>query len=234
VFVCFSAAASFAVGVPLIPAGIYCLWSAAVKQPRYLGLAAVPVFFGIQQISEGFVWHALNHGDTTQVRAPSLFFLFFALAFWPFWFPFLAALMETSWRRWFFGGLALLATGWFWILYFPLLASEDTFITEIAHHSIRYDYYGSLVVYEYIPRPVLQALYFISIALPMVFSSQPFGRIPGIVLGASALVAALVFEHAFVSVWCFFAAVLSIYCCAMFYRMPFHASSSSAPASLGA
>jgi hypothetical protein len=218
--VCFSAEASFAVGAPLIPAGIYCLWSAAVKQPRYLGLAAVPVFFGIQQISEGFVWHALNHDDTTAVRAPSLFFLFFALAFWPFWFPFLAALMETSWRRWLFGALALLATIWFWVLYFPLLVSENAFTTQVMHHSIRYDYYDSLAVYQYVPRPLLQALYFASIALPMVLSSQSFGRIPGLVLGASAVLAAIVYDYAFVSVWCFFAAVLSIYCCVIFYRLP--------------
>ena len=31
---CFSAEASFAVGVPLIPAGIYCIWAAALKKPN--------------------------------------------------------------------------------------------------------------------------------------------------------------------------------------------------------
>lgn len=219
---CFSAAASFAVGIPLIPAGLYCLWSAVVKKPSYLGLAAAPFFFGIQQISEGFVWNALEHNEPEQVRAASLFFLFFALAFWPFWFPFLTAVMEPQpTRRWIFVGLAVLATAWFWVLFYPLLVGPETAFTTVKkHHSIRYDYYDSLAVYDYIPRPFLQLLYLGSVALPMAFGSQAWGRIPGLVLGISAVVAAFIFDHAFVSVWCFFAAVLSIYCCGVFYRLP--------------
>jgi hypothetical protein len=37
---------------------------------------------------------------------------------------------------------------------------------------------------------------------------------------ASVLVAAAVFNYAFISVWCFFAAGLSLYLCVVFYRMP--------------
>ncbi len=226
---CFSAAASFAVGIPLIPAGVYCLWTAAVKKPSYLALAAVPVFFGIQQISEGFVWHALEHEDAVQVRAASLFFLFFALAFWPFWFPFLTAVMEPqAGRKWIFAGLAVLATAWFWVLYYPLLVGpESMFTTRPVHHSIQYYYFDSLWIYDYVPRPLLQVLYLGSVALPMGLSSQSWGRLPGAVLGASALIAAFVFDHAFVSVWCFFAAVLSIYLATVFYRLPWPAVADS-------
>jgi len=234
--VCFSAEASFAVGIPLIPAGTYCVWAAARKKPSYLGLAAVPIFFGIQQISEGFVWHALHHQDAAQIRAASLFFLFFALAFWPFWFPFLTTLMEpNSKRRWIFVALTALATSWFWVLYYPLVVGPESLLqTKETHHSIRYDYYprsaeetsepdqGSegLAVYQYVPRPLLQALYLATIALPMLLSSQAWGRLPGLVLGASALLSAVVFHYAFVSVWCFFAAALSMYLCVVFYRLP--------------
>lgn len=220
---CFSAEASFAVGAALIPAGAYCIWASAVKKPSYLGLAALPLFFGIQQISEGFVWQALNNQDTANIRGPSLFFLFFALAFWPFWFPFLTTLMEPEpRRRWFFLALTILASGWFWVLYFPLLTGpEGVFKTYPEHHSIRYDYYDSLAIYQYVPQRVLQVLYFACVALPMALSTQSLGRIPGLALGVSALVAALLYNHAFVSVWCFFAAVMSIYCCVMFYRLPY-------------
>ena len=62
------------------------MWAAALKKPSFLGLAVVPICFGIQQISEGFVWHTLEHGGSNQTRTPSLVFLFFALAFWPWWF----------------------------------------------------------------------------------------------------------------------------------------------------
>ena len=154
------------------------------------------------------------------MHSASLFFLFFALAFWPFWFPFLAALMEPlPGRRWLFIVFALAASGWFWVLYYPLLAGAS-FTTHADHHSIQYEYRDSLAVYVYVPRPLLQLLYLISVALPMALSSQSLGRIPGIVLAVSALVAAVLYNHAFVSVWCFFAAVLSVYCCVMFYQLP--------------
>ena len=49
-------------------------------------------------------------------------------------------------------------------------------------------------------------------ALPRskMLGSENWGRIPGLVLGASAVFSALVFDYAFVSVWCFFAAAASV------------------------
>jgi hypothetical protein len=219
--VCFSAEASFIAGAALVPAGIYCLWSAALKKPSYLCLAAVPLCFGIQQISEGFVWHALAHGDAGQTRAASLVFLFFALAFWPFWFPLLTAVMEPcAKRKWIFVILSVLAIGWFWVLYYPLVVGPESLLRiESVHHSIQYEY-PDLAIYTYVSKPRLRLLYFFSIALPPMLSSETWGRIPGLVLGVSALLAVFLFDYAFVSVWCFFAAVLSIYCCVVFYRLP--------------
>lgn len=218
---CFSAEASFAAGIALVPAGIYCLWSACIKKPSFLGLAVVPVAFGIQQISEGFVWHALDHGDAGQIRAPALVFLFFALAFWPFWFPFLTAMMEPQLlRKWIFVVFSVLATVWFWVLFYPLAAGAESLLQiQSVHHSIQYDY-DDLAVYRYVDKTPLRVLYFLSVAVPPLLGSETWGRIPGLVLGASALLAVLVFDYAFVSVWCFFAAVMSIYCCVVFYRLP--------------
>jgi hypothetical protein len=221
--VCFSAEASFAVGIALIPAGVYCLWAAAVKKPSFLGLAAMPIFFGIQQISEGFVWQGRisESSDEISARAASLVFLFFALAFWPFWFPLLAAIMEPQpRRRLIFAGLAVLATFWFWTLYYPLLTDQVPWSARVEHHSIQYEY-DALPVYRYIPsKTLLRLLYFLCVALPPALCSVSWGRIPGIVLGGSALAAMLLYNHAFVSVWCFFAAMLSIYCVVLFYRLP--------------
>jgi hypothetical protein len=229
--VCFSAEASFAVGGALIPAGAFCIGAAWLKKPSYLGLAAVPLFFGIQQVSEGFVWNALHHGDAAQVRSTSLFFLFFAVALWPFWFPFLTTIMEPQpARKWIFAAITLAASAWFWILYFPLLVGPDALLTtRIEHHSIQYEY-PDLAIYETIPKLPLRLFYLLSVALPPMFGSENWGRIPALVLGASAAIAALVFDYAFVSVWCFFAAVLAIYLCVVFYRLPRPATLTIQPA----
>jgi hypothetical protein len=229
--VCFSAQASFTVGAALIPAGGYCIYSALMKKPRYLGLAAVPLIFGLQQISEGFVWQAIEAKDDAQIRAASLVFLFFALAFWPFWFPFMAACMETQpVRKRFFIVVSVLAVGWFWILYYPLIVGPTSLLsTQVDHHSIRYRY-DDLAIYNYVPRTPLRLLYLLCVALPPIFGSESFGRMPGVVLGASALFAAIVYDYAFVSVWCFFAAILASYCCWLFYRLPNPETAASEPA----
>jgi hypothetical protein len=194
--VCFSAAASFTVGGALLPAGAYCVWAALRKKPSYLGLAVVPLFFGIQQISEGFVWLALDHKQDEAVRAGSLVFLFFALAFWPWWFSVASAIMESSpRRRWLFVYAACFTTVWFWILYFPLLTGDTLLKTTQEQHSIYYDFY-QLPVYHHVSRPLLQVLYVMSVALPMALGTESWGRVPGLVLGASAVVAAVVFHYA--------------------------------------
>lgn len=217
---CFSAEASFTVGAALVPAGVYCLWSAALKKPSYAGLAAVPLIFGFQQIGEGFVWLGLNDRDAAVTRSASLFFLFLAQAFWPFWFPLLTTFMEPQpKRKAVFGCLTVLATAWFWALYYPLLIDPGMLQTKLDHHSIAY-IYDELPVYHYIAKTPLRILYFLSVALPPLLGSETWGRIPGLVLGALALIAIVVYDYAFVSVWCFFAAVMASYLVFLFYRLP--------------
>lgn len=219
---CFSAEASFAAGAVLIPAGGYCVAAALKKRPTLLPLALVPIFFGVQQISEGFVWQGLHHDDPATVRPASLVFLFFALAFWPFWFPLVSAATETSPRkRRAFTVLAVASAAWFGVFYLPILTGPESLLsTRIVHHSIRYDYPG-LAVYQYVPRPLLRVLYFLCVAVPLALGSESsLGRVPGLVFAASAVLSAVVFEYAFVSVWCFFAAVLSAYLAWMFYTLP--------------
>jgi hypothetical protein len=218
---CFSAEASFAVGAALMPAGAYCVVQSLRKKLSYLGLAAMPLFFGIQQIAEGFVWRGLNEGDPAVTQKASLVFLFFALAGWPFWLPIQAAVMETmAGRRRILAGLTVLATIWFWVLYFPLAMDADRLLTtRVEQHSILYDY-SDLPIYRYVPQAILRVLYFTTVALPFAISSERFGTAPAVVLGASALFAALLYEHAFVSVWCFFAAVLAGFLCLVFCQLP--------------
>jgi hypothetical protein len=218
---CFSAEASFAAGTVLLPAGAYCLYAAARKRPNSLPLAAVPVFFAVQQAAEGVVWLGLHHGDAGLTRAASLAFLFFALAFWPFWIALQAAVAEASTvRRRLLVGLAVLNTVWFWVLYFPLLTGPESLLrTEVVHHSIQYSY-PDLAVYQFVPRPLLRVLYVLAVGAPLLVASGAWGRLPGLVLAASAVVSAVVFEYAFVSVWCFFAAVLSAYLCVVFRSLP--------------
>ncbi len=218
---CFSMAASVAAGTILLPGGGYCVAKAARHRKRYLALAAVPIFFGIQQLSEGLVWFGIGHGDPFLTRVGSLIFLFFALAWWPFWFPLMTAIMEPPSRlRKAASVLALVAVSWFWILYVPILTGPDSVLqTLIVQHSIVYDYHG-LAIYHYVPRGLLRILYFLCVALPMVCARTGLGRVPGLFFAGSAIVALGIYDYAFISVWCFFAAILSTYICWVLAQLP--------------
>ncbi len=218
---CFSADASFTSGTVLLTVGAYCVRTALRKNPQYLALAAVPVWFGVQQLSEGFVWEGLEHGDPALTRVASLVFLFFALALWPFWFSFLGAIGEVDprRRRWFIA-FTLLTTVWFWVLFYPLLVGPESLLqTRVVHHSIHYHFHD-LAIHKYVPKIVLRIMYLASVAVPMMVGTVNWGRLPGVILGGLALITFLVFDYAFVSVWCFFAAILGAYVAYLLYRLP--------------
>jgi hypothetical protein len=217
---CFSAEASFTAAAVLLPVGGYCVQSAWRKRRSYLGLAALPLFFGVQQICEGFVWMGLNREDAQLVRQASLGFLFFALGFWPFWVPFSAFLIEERpGRKALIGVLALLSLVWMFGLYGPVAAAPERWLTtKVVHHSIYYDYFG-LPLYHYFSPTVLRLLYLATIAVPFAIGSNRDGAAFGMVLVASAVFSYFAYAHAFVSVWCFFAAVLSAYLAYVFYTL---------------
>lgn len=217
---CFSPEASFAAGGVLIPAGAYCLHAARRVAPRLLPLAAMPVFYGLQQLAEGFVWLGLGSGDPDRVRAAARVYLFFAVAFWPFWNALSAVVAENrpARRRWLWG-FTLLGTVWFWVAYYPLFGSgEYPLHIDVVHHSIRYDA-PDLPAVRSLSLPALYALYLLNGAGPLVWGSCRPGRVVGWMLIGSAVVAAALFEYAFISVWCLLSAVLAGYLCVAFRRL---------------
>jgi hypothetical protein len=218
---CFSAEASFTAGAVLLPAGVYCLQAAARKKPRLLPLAAVPVIFGLQQISEGLVWLGLERGDAALTAGAALGFLLPALAGWPFWTPLLMWAMETHpLRKRLLLFWTALSTVWFWVLYLPLLMEPEMLLTtSIQHHSIAYNF-DDLAVYHYLPVLAVRILYLLTVTIPLVISSDRGGTVPALLVAGTVAVSLVFFHYAFVSVWCFFAAVLSIILVGVFYHLP--------------
>jgi len=211
---CFSPEASFALGAVLLPAGAYCVRIAIKRNASWLPLAITPFLFGVQQVCEGLVWVGLRSEEATLVRPASLIFLFFVLALWPFWMPLAAAWIDArpaAQRAWF--ALALLGLGWFVLLYLPILYDPDRYLTiRVEHHSIVYDY-TEVPVVRAVPSELFRLIYAIIGGLPLIACSDGRVRVFGILLGVAAVVSRLVFAYAFVSVWCFFAAALTLYLC---------------------
>lgn len=218
---CFSAEASLITGAVLIPAGAYCLGAAWRKDRTYLALAIIPLLFGVQQLFEAAVWVGLERGDDSLVKRASLGFLFFAIAFWPAWVPFSAAAIERRpGTRRLFGALAVLGLALGSLCYVPAAASFGEWVeVGVVNHSVRYDF-SRLPAAQTAVGWTWAGLYLAAVCVPLLLSHDRRLRLLGVTIGASATVSHLLFWFAFASVWCFFAALLSLQICYILRRIP--------------
>ncbi len=196
---CFSAEASFIASAVLSIIGVATLRK--VRSFPQFFLAAIPSLFALQQSAEGFIWLYLKG----QIDSNSVFlvgkytFLFFAFLVWPIWIPHAILQLETvQWRR-FLLAITLLAGITLSISNF--LYALTTFPhVEIVKNSLHYIGRASDQTYLY-PMIVL---------LPCFISSLKKAWLFGILTLIAYLLADYFYTQAFISVWCFFAAVISL------------------------
>lgn len=219
-FMCFSAEASFGLSTVLLPAGGYCLRSALGKNRSMLGLAIVPFIFSFQQFCEGFVWRGIYNDDAALSRPAAFVFLYIALAFWPFWIP-LCAFFTTRvvWRKSLLACCTLLGLVGGLMLFLPLVLAPEVLVLKVWEHSIFYDI-TQMVVFEYMPIILWQISYVLIVGVPFLIVPARGFLFLGIALIVSAGMCHAFFQFTFPSVWCFFAAVLSLYLCFVFWQMP--------------
>lgn len=211
---CFNATTSFIASAALIPLGLYTIEIARHGDRRYLLLAAFPLLFGLQQGLEGLLWLDLACGAPSQTagvgQGPALGFLFFAYLVWPGLVPLAAWRVEDRpRRRRLFAVAAVLGGLLGGSLYIPLIVDPDWLQVMVVQGSILY--HPRLIYDPYVSREVVRAVYALIVALPLVGASNAGVRRFGMLILGSVILTALAFGYAFVSIWCFFAALLSTY-----------------------
>ena len=207
---CVSAAASVTVGAVLIPVGVYCAKQAWVKDHLYLPFAVFPIAFGIQQIIEGMVWLTAVDQVFANWRPAAYGFMFFSHFFWLFWVPFSVWMIEPDRYRKKLALVFTLAGGLFGAsLYFPLLINEGWLTVEVIQGSL--DYKATTIYDDYVPRILLRVTYALIVLIPLLSQSHRLIRYFGILILLSVIVSAISFGYAFISIWCFMAAILSTY-----------------------
>lgn len=202
---CFSATASFASSAVLATFGFATLTQ--VKRKHEIPLALIPVFFAVQQFFEGWVW--LNIPLEGREFFWAYGFLFFAFILWPFYFPSASFFLEQKgWRK----GLQLFTwgVGCMIALYLGLHLFTKPLEVSVVNQCLRYQ--------MEIPFTKLgDVIYLFTVALPGLVSSHKVLRIFSVVLIASFVFSQWLYAQTFPSVWCFFAAVLSLILLAYFY-----------------
>lgn len=197
---CFSATASFTAGTALSVVGGLTVSKSRGKAE--LPLALVPLLFGVQQITEGAVWLSLRH-DVPMLKSWATYtYSVFSHVLWPIFVPLAILLVETAQRRrkaigvFQVLGLAVGLYLFYFIIRFPVTA-------HVHGHSIRYDsshfYIGAVLV-----------VYLLATCASGLFSSHWCINVFGVLAFVLAIVAYQVSAATFVSVWCFYAAILSL------------------------
>src|SRR3989344_2080642 len=195
---CFSAAASFPAGGTLCVAGGLTL--SKVKNKSELPFASIPLLFGIQQAIEGAVW--VSFGSPILNTIATYAYSMFSHVLWPIFVPFSILMLETDptrkkiLRLFTLSGLAI----GLYLLYFVLAEPVTAYV---VNNSIAYD---SPHLYVYF----IMAIYLVAACGSCLVSSHKIINIFGVALFISFAIAAWFFTETFFSVWCFFAAILSI------------------------
>jgi hypothetical protein len=207
---CFSATASFTVAALLAPVGAYSLRLTKQTGKRWLLLASFPLAFAIQQAIEGFVWLGINANEPSLVAVTSRGFLFFSHLFWPAWVPLSVYVLEERRRHKFvLLGLAILGFAFGLSIAVPALVKPDWLSIVVINGSLEYK---TLLLYDgLVSREVLRVVYAVIVLAALFVSSGRLVNIFGILILASVLFVRNQYDYAFISVWCYFAAIASIY-----------------------
>jgi hypothetical protein len=200
---CFSATASFVSASVLSVAGAIALKSAKKKNQKLF--AAIPLLFGTQQFLEGLLWLVLPDASNKEaISTLTLLFLFFAQVVWPLWVPLSVWVYEEDVKRkntlFIFFIIGIIVAGY---LAFCILNFDVTAVMKEHHIQYQLSFIQKIV-------PISGWLYFVTTVIPPFISTCHRMRILGTIIFLSYAVSKIYFNDYLISVWCFFAAVLSL------------------------
>lgn len=213
---CLSAEVSFVAAAVLVPVGAFSIYRASRVDRRYLALATLPLLFGIQQLLEGLVWVAGAQGDPDTVARFSLAYMFFAWIAWPVWVPVSGYFIESGSRRVLYLVFAIAGGMLGALQYVPYFAHEGWLTTTFLANAIGYD--GTELLDLIVSREVTYSIYVSVIIAPLLLSRDPQVRVFGVLVTGVLLATYFFFTYAYVSVFCFGGALMSLYLVLMILR----------------
>jgi hypothetical protein len=209
---CFSAGASFGAGIVLSVIGIASIKK--VQLPSQFFFAGIPLIFAVQQITEGFVWLSLkNPAYASWQQTATYIFLFFAQVVWPVWVPFAILKLGRKERRR-KAEIILAAIGALVSLYLAYCLLTFPVEAKILGYHISYKQNYPAAIGNF-----CGFLYILATIVPPFFSRIRLMWLLGTTILISYIITTIFYTDYIVSVWCFFASVISIAVFAILYKM---------------
>jgi hypothetical protein len=197
---CFSAQADAVVGLALLPVGVAALRE--VRHVRELPFAVLPLLFGLHQLIEAVAWAGADGQVSSQVaHAAVVAYLVIALAVLPTWFPLSVLLLEPRGAR--ARVLAFVALGVVVSAYFTLVLLRSPVTVVARDHALQYRT-------DLENGDLWTVLYVVAVIGPSLLSGYPSIVAFGVLNLVGLSVVAVVYEEAFTSLWCVWAACTSL------------------------
>ncbi len=215
---CFSATASFGASAVLGTIGIIAVAKAKTNPQRQF--ATIPLIFAVQQLTEGLLWLSLK--DTAMASWQPLLtyiYLVFAMAVWPLWVPLTIRLLEKDARRKktmnvlvAIGAIVAIIVALVLSLYpvqvmTPVCLSCPFSSTPSLNQHLHYKFTLPPVPIGLIG--AFTVLYIMATIITPFISSIKKMKWLGFAFLASYLFAVILYNGFVISIWCFFAALLS-------------------------
>ena len=202
---CFSASASFTSAALLSVVGVFTI--KIVKDKRDYVLASFPFLFAVQQFIEGIIWlHFTGQFPGIMPYSLGYLYLLYAFVIWPLLVPLSVVLIEPhKMRRKMLSVLLFMGTSC--ALYLFYVMNVGTVISDIYEHNIRYGLSG-VHVYEF-----TKWVYIFVVATSFFLSSHKWVVAFGVCTSVAFVFVDYFAREAYFSVWCFFAALLSLIVC---------------------
>lgn len=196
---CFSATASFSAGAVLLAIGTITVKKSESKAE--LPFAMIPLLFGVQQLIEGVIWLTFQFDAPLLNTVMTYLYTLFSHVLWPVYIPFAVLLLEPVHMRrkmitaFFVVGMVVGVYLLYILVRYPVTSEVvDQHIVYLSPH-----FYALAVMGSYLAASCVS----------MFFSSYKVIVVFGIVALLSFIAAYEFYTQSLISVWCFFAAILS-------------------------
>ena len=196
---CFSATASFSAGALLL--GVGTLTLKAARRPREWMFAAIPLLFAVQQLIEGVIWLTFRYDLPLLNTVMTQVYAFFSHVLWPAWIPLAVLLMEAPGSR-HHVLLTLVAAGAAVGAYLLYVLVAFPAVSRPAGQHIEY-------LSPHFFAAEVMTLYLLATTVSPLFSTYGVVKVFGTLALLSFGAAYYFYATWFISVWCFFAALLS-------------------------
>lgn len=200
---CFSASASFGTGMALALIG-----TASIKNSNTPGLkmlSSIPLLLSVQQFTEGIVWLSLTNPKYEDLGNISIFtFLIFAELVWPVFLPLSFLILEDSAKRrkilkilFIFGIIQAIYLG------YGMMAYPVNAVVAGSHIKYFLDFPGA-------NHWTAGIFYILATGLSPFISGNKRIHLIGIIIICSYIFTRLFYTDYIISVWCFFATLISL------------------------